>query len=74
MRRRLKEKLSASISSKELKYLYNSFDILGDIAILKIANDDVTAAEAAAKTNNGCPQKCKNCFSADQSNPGGFQG
>ncbi|MGA2681790.1 MAG: class I SAM-dependent methyltransferase family protein [Candidatus Bathyarchaeia archaeon] len=62
MRRRLKEKLSASISPKELKYLYNSFDIIGDIAILKIANDDVTIAEAVAKQIMAIHRSVKTVF------------
>ena len=32
-----------------MKHVYNSFDIIGDIAILKVANANVAAAEAVAK-------------------------
>ena len=49
MRRRLKEKLSAHLSREQLSCIYNSFDIIGDIAIIKVANDNVANAEAAAK-------------------------
>ena len=48
MRRRLKEKLSTELSAEELRQIYNSFDIVGDIAILKLAKG-TAGAEAAAK-------------------------
>jgi tRNA (guanine37-N1)-methyltransferase len=48
LRRRLKEKLSAHLSPEKLSCIYNSFDIIGDIAIIKVANDNVAKAEAAA--------------------------
>jgi tRNA (guanine37-N1)-methyltransferase len=49
LRRRLKEKLSVDIPSEELKHIYNSFDIIGDIAILKVANNNFANAKAVAK-------------------------
>jgi len=49
LRRRLRENLSTNLSSGELSCIYNSFDIIGDIAIIKLANDNVANAEAVAK-------------------------
>ena len=49
MGRRLKDKLPLSFPSEELKHTYNSFDIIGDIAIVKVANDNIANAEAVAK-------------------------
>ena len=49
MRRRIKDKLPINFPSEELKHTYNSFDIIGDIAIVKVANDNVANAEAVAK-------------------------
>ncbi len=62
MRRRLKEKLSANISSEELAHIYNSFDIIGDIAILKVANDDFVNAQAAAKQIMAVHKSVKTVF------------
>ena len=47
MRKRLKDKLSVALPSEELRKVYNSFDIIGDIAIIK--HNDVQNAEAVAK-------------------------
>ena len=49
MRRRLKEKLSVNVASEELMCIYNSFDIIGDIAILKVANNSFVNTETVAK-------------------------
>ena len=49
MRRRLKERLSADLRQNELTNIYNSFDIVGDIAILKIDKHDSTTAQVVAK-------------------------
>ena len=47
MRKRLRDKLSRSLSSEQLSEVYNSFDIIGDIAIIK--NNDMQNAEIVAK-------------------------
>jgi tRNA (guanine37-N1)-methyltransferase len=62
LRRRLKEKLSVSIPPEELKQIYNSFDIIGDIAIIKMANDNVTSAEAVAKQIMAVHRSVKTVF------------
>lgn len=49
MRKRLKEKLSATLPSEALKKVYSSFDIIGDIAIIKTACASLEEAQAAAK-------------------------
>ena len=49
MRKRLREKLSTTLSSEELNQIYNSFDIIGDIAIIKVPNGKIFNAEKAAK-------------------------
>ena len=49
-RKRLREKLSSDLSSQDLDKIYNSFDIIGDIAIIKMHNgSDSNAAEVANK-------------------------
>jgi tRNA (guanine37-N1)-methyltransferase len=47
-RKRLRQKLSDDISSQELDQIYNSFDIIGDIAIIKMNNGTNSNAEAVA--------------------------
>ncbi len=52
MRRRLKEKLSADLPSEQLSHFYNSFDMIGDIAIIRLANEaDGNVATAKAVAN-----------------------
>lgn len=47
MRKRLRENLSAALSPDELSKVYNSFDIIGDIAIIK--HNNIQNSEAVAK-------------------------
>ena len=50
MTKRFREKLSASLSSKEIAKVYTSFDIVGDIAIIKTPNDnDVNPQDVATQ-------------------------
>ncbi len=48
MRQRLKEKLSTNVPSEMLRQIYNSFDIVGDIAIIKTLSLDNVNAEKVA--------------------------
>jgi tRNA (guanine37-N1)-methyltransferase len=47
-RKRLREKLSNELSLQDLDQIYNSFDIIGDIAIIKMNNGNNVKAEAVA--------------------------
>ena len=47
MRKRLREKLSETLSPEELSRIYNSFDIIGDIAVLK--HNNIRKAETVAE-------------------------
>ena len=49
MKKRLRDKLSGGLSSDELCKVYNSFDVVGDIAIIKIPSSNVANEEAIAK-------------------------
>jgi tRNA (guanine37-N1)-methyltransferase len=62
LRRRLKEKLSAQFSPEELSCVYNSFDIIGDIAIIKVRNGNVVNAEAAANQIMAVHRSVKTVF------------
>ena len=48
MTKRFREKLSASLGSQELAKVYTSFDIVGDIAIIKTPDDNDVNAQAVA--------------------------
>ena len=47
-RKRLREKLSSVLPLQDLDQIYNSFDIVGDIAIIKMHNGNPASAEAVA--------------------------
>ena len=49
MRKRLRDKLSNTFPPEELRNVYNSFDVIGDIAIIKISPTNVANGEAVAK-------------------------
>jgi tRNA (guanine37-N1)-methyltransferase len=49
LRKRLREKLSSALSPEELTRVYSSFDIVGDIAIIKTLSNSDANAEAVAK-------------------------
>ncbi len=48
MRKRLREKLSTTLPTEELKQVYDSFDIIGDIAIFKMSKGNTVMAETVA--------------------------
>jgi tRNA (guanine37-N1)-methyltransferase len=49
LRKRLKEKLSEELPQEELQQIYDSFDIIGDIAIFKMAEENNIISEVVAK-------------------------
>ena len=57
MRKRLRDKLSVSFPLEELGKVYNSFDVIGDIAIIKI--NSFQNAEAIAKQIMASQRKIK---------------
>src|SRR5208283_1788260 len=48
LRKKLRKKLSTALSPAESNQVYSSFDVIGDIAIIKVANDDMVNAEKIA--------------------------
>jgi len=48
LRKRLRKNLSAVLSSEELGKVYNSFDIVGDIAIIRLPSASSVVAQTAA--------------------------
>ena len=54
--------MSSFLLSEELSCIYNSFDIIGEIAIIKVANGNVANAEAAAKQIMAIHKNVKTVF------------
>jgi tRNA (guanine37-N1)-methyltransferase len=48
LRKRLRQKLTPDLGSQELDQIYNSFDVIGDIAIIKLPNDNTVNAQKVA--------------------------
>jgi len=49
LRKRLREKLSEALPREEIQQIYDSFDIIGDIAIFKVAKENTSSNEVVAK-------------------------
>ena len=71
MRKRLRDKLSATLPSKELDKVYNSFDVIGDIAIIKI--NALQNAEAIANQIMACQKNIKTVLTPTTSITGNFR-
>jgi len=64
-RKRLREKLSSDLSLQDLTQIYNSFDIVGDIAIIKMHNGNNTNAKAVANKIMSIHRGVKSVFVQD---------
>jgi tRNA (guanine37-N1)-methyltransferase len=62
LRKRLREKLSVALPSEELRKVYNSFDIVGNIAIVKVPNENTANAETIAKQIMAVHKNVKTVF------------
>jgi tRNA (guanine37-N1)-methyltransferase len=62
LRKRLSEKLLETHSTEVLGKIYNSFDVIGDIAIIKIPPDNADRAEAIAKQIMATNENIKTVF------------
>ena len=71
MRKRLRDKLSAALPSEELDKVYNSFDVIGDIAIIKI--NALQNAEAIAKQIMASQKNIKTVFTPATNITGDFR-
>ena len=71
MRKRLRDKLSAALPSEELGKVYNSFDVIGDIAIIKI--NALQNAEAIANQIMACQKNIKTVLTPTTSITGDFR-
>ncbi|MDR2719999.1 MAG: class I SAM-dependent methyltransferase family protein [Nitrososphaerota archaeon] len=70
MRRRLKERVTNVDSSN----VYNSYDVVGDIAVIKVPRDDVeTAKKIADEITNIYPHKVKAVFMQTSAVQGDFR-
>ncbi len=62
MRKRLREKLSDTLTEKEVNQFYNAFDLIGDIAIIKTSKGSIKNAESVAKQIMAVHKKVKAVF------------
>ena len=62
MRKRLREKLSTTLPTEELKQVYDSFDIIGDIAIFKMSKGNTASAETVANKIMAVHRNVKTVF------------
>ena len=61
LRKRLKEKLADALSAEALSKVYSSFDIVGDIAIIKAPNNN-SRRPGGCGSNNGDTRMSKPCL------------
>ena len=73
MRKRLRKKLSAPTSSAELNLIYNSFDIIGDIAIIKMPDGNILNAEKVANQIMAVRRNVKTVFAQTSPIMGDFR-
>jgi len=71
LRKRLRDKLSAALPSEELDKVYSSFDVIGDIAIIKI--NALQNAEAIANQIMACQKNIKTVLTPTTSIMGDFR-
>jgi tRNA (guanine37-N1)-methyltransferase len=62
LRKRLKEKLSATLPTEELEQVYDSFDIIGDIAIFKTSKSNTASAQTVANKIMAIHRNVKTVF------------
>ncbi len=72
-RKRLREKLSSDLPSQDLDQIYNSFDIVGDIAIIKMRNGNNSNAKAVASKIMSMHRGVKSVFVQDSPILGAFR-
>ena len=73
MRKKLRKKLSNTLSSEELNLICNSFDIIGDIAIIKMPNGNIVNAEKVANQLMATHRNVKTVFNQTSPFSGDFR-
>jgi tRNA (guanine37-N1)-methyltransferase len=73
LRKRLREKLSDALDSQELNQIYNSFDIIGDIAIIKLRSSKNVKVNAVANKIMSIHKNLKTIFVQDSPIMGDFR-
>ena len=73
MRKRLREKLSNVVSSAELSLIYNSFDVIGNIAVIKLPKSNIVNAEKIASQIMAVHRNVKTVFAQNSPFLGDFR-
>jgi tRNA (guanine37-N1)-methyltransferase len=73
LRKRLREKLSDTLTAEVVNQFYNAFDLIGDIAIIKAFNSSIQNAETVAKQIMATHRKVKTVFAQTSRISGDFR-
>jgi tRNA (guanine37-N1)-methyltransferase len=73
LRKRLRKNLSRILSSGEIGKVYNSYDIIGDIAIIKLPRVSTGIAQSAAKAIMGVNKNVKTVLAQESPVAGDFR-
>lgn len=73
LKKRLKNRLSEFLSSEELTYIYNSYDVIGDIAIIRVTERSRKYSRMIAKTIMNVQKNVKTVLAQTSSVRGDFR-
>ncbi|MBE0520067.1 class I SAM-dependent methyltransferase family protein [Candidatus Bathyarchaeota archaeon] len=73
MKKRLKNRLSQFVSSEELTYIYNSYDVIGDIAIIRVTERSRKYSRIIAETIMNVQRNVKTVLAQTSSVRGDFR-
>jgi len=73
LKKRLKNRLSQFVSSEELAYIYDSYDIIGDIAIIRVTEKSRKHSRIIAETIMNVPKNVKTVLAQTSSVCGDFR-
>lgn len=70
----MRQRLKARVDPSDSAYVYNSYDLIGDIAVIKVPNDDIQNAQKAAEAIMKLyPHKVKSVFMQTSAVQGNFR-
>ena len=73
MKKRLRNRLSEFLSSEELSYIYNSYDVIGDIAIIRVTDRSRKYSRIIAETIMNLQRNVKTVLAQTSSVRGDFR-
>jgi len=73
LKKRLKNRLSQFVSSKDLAYIYDSYDVIGDIAIIRVTEKSRKYSRKIAETIMNVQKNVKTVLAQTSSVCGDFR-